>query len=83
MGIDRGDLASRAPKRRPYEFTLTPTDRAVFEKCLLAISIFYGSLALLIVGISAANQHLTVAQRSAGPTASSTTIGHHAATSFK
>ena len=41
--------------RRPYHLTLTPSDRAVFEKWLLGTSAFWGVVALLIVGVGIAN----------------------------
>jgi hypothetical protein len=43
--------------RKPFEHTLTPADRIVFQKCLVRASVFYGSLTLLIIGFAIASHY--------------------------
>ena len=43
--------------RKPLEHTLTPEERATFDKWLVGVSIFYASVALLAVVFVIAGQY--------------------------
>ena len=43
--------------RKPFEHTLTPADRIVFQKWLLGASVLYGSATLLIIGYAIASHY--------------------------
>jgi hypothetical protein len=45
---------------KPYAYTLTPDDRALAWKWLLGVAAFYGTIALVVVGIIAAQAYLGV-----------------------
>jgi hypothetical protein len=40
--------------RKPFEYTLTPADRIVFQKCLIAVCLFYACGVLFIAGLAIA-----------------------------
>ena len=48
---------------RPYEHTLTPADRIVFQKWLIRVSALCGFATLLMVGAVIAGHDLTVAMQ--------------------
>jgi hypothetical protein len=48
-----------ANNRRPYEHTLTPADRIVFQKWLVGTSAFWGVVTLLIIGVAIATHDRT------------------------
>jgi hypothetical protein len=45
--------------RKPYEHTLTPADRIVFQKWLVGTSAFWGVVTLLVIGVAIANHDRT------------------------
>ena len=45
---------------KPYAHTLTPADRALAWKWLVGIAVFYGTIALVVIGIIAADRYLGV-----------------------
>jgi len=45
---------------KPYAYTLTPADRALAWKWLLGMAAFYGTIALVVFGIIAAEGYLGV-----------------------
>ena len=45
---------------KPYAYTLTPVDRALASKCLLGVAVFYGTVAVVVIGIIAAQGYLGV-----------------------
>jgi hypothetical protein len=45
---------------KPYAYTLTPVDRALAWKWLLGMAAFYGTIALTVIGIIAAEAYLGV-----------------------
>jgi hypothetical protein len=49
--------------RKPFEHTLTPAERATFNKWLVGVSVFYASVALLAVGCIVVSQNFTGSTR--------------------
>jgi hypothetical protein len=43
-----------------YAYTLTPVDRAFALKWLVGIAVFYGTIALVVIGVIAAGRYLGV-----------------------
>jgi hypothetical protein len=50
------------PVHQPFKHTLTPADREVIEKCFVGMSMLFGTITLLIVGL------LLALHNSAAPT---------------
>jgi hypothetical protein len=45
--------------RKPFEHTLTPTERAIFNKWLVGVSVFYASIALIAFGCVIVSQNFS------------------------
>jgi hypothetical protein len=46
----------------PYEHTLTPADRVVFQKWLMGISAFWSLITLLVIGVAIASHDRAATQ---------------------